>query len=240
MATQIEKAPWKASGPEKREAVRDLFAKIAPRYDLLNSIMSLSRHRRWRSLAVAKLQLKEGDSALDVCCGTGDFLTPLRNAVGNKGNVVGLDFCLPMLGKAREKSVPGSLLQGDACTLPIKSESVDAVTVGWGIRNVPDIDAAHREIVRVLKSGGSFVSLDMALPRSGLTRAVSGVICGKLLPILGSLFGAKQAYTYLPKSTESFASREKLAESMKSAGLTEVSWKDFMFGNICMHWGKKP
>ena len=240
MATQIEKAPWKAAGPEKREAVKDLFAGIADRYDLLNTIMSLSRHRRWRAQAVSTLDLEKGDSALDICCGTGDFLTPLRKAVGDEGKVVGLDFCLPMLRKAREKSVPGSLLQGDACTLPIQSETVDAVTVGWGIRNVPDIDAAHREIVRVLKPGGRFVSLDMALPRNRAVRAVSGVICGKLLPILGSLFGAKQAYTYLPKSTDSFASREELKDSMSRAGLVDIGWKNFMFGNICMHWGRKP
>src|SRR5688500_11585790 len=108
MATQAEKAPWRAVGAEKREAVQRLFAEIAPRYDLLNSIMSLSRHRRWRERAVALLQLRPGDSALDVCSGTGDFLKPLRAAVGADGKVFGLDFCLPMLQKAREKSVPAS------------------------------------------------------------------------------------------------------------------------------------
>lgn len=240
MATQIENAPWQASGAEKREAVRDLFAGIADRYDLLNSIMSLSRHRRWRVQAVSMLQLKEGDVALDVCSGTGDFLAPLRNSVGKQGIVAGIDFCLPMLQKAREKRVPGALLQGDASSLPVRNQIADAVTVGWGIRNVPDIDGAHREIVRALKPGGRFVSLDMAIPRNGFLRFGSNIVCGKILPLLGSLFGAKRAYTYLPKSTQSFASREELAESMKRAGLAEIGWKDFMFGNICMHWGKKP
>ena len=240
MATQIEKAPWQAAGSEKREAVRDLFSGIADRYDLLNSIMSLSRHRRWREHAVSTLELKRGDSALDVCSGTGDFLVPLRKAVGSDGRVLGVDFCLPMLRRAREKSAPGFLMQGDASALPVQSDSVDAVTVGWGIRNVQDIDKAHHEIVRVLKTGGRFVSLDMALPRNNVTRAVSGVICGRLLPLLGSLFGAKKAYIYLPKSTQSFASREQLAESMKHAGFVEIGWKDLMFGNICMHWGRKP
>src|SRR5687768_564707 len=133
MATQAEKAPWRAVGAEKREAVQRLFAEIAPRYDLLNSIMSLSRHRRWRTHAVTLLRLQPGDSALDVCCGTGDFLKPLREAVGTKGKVMGLDFCLPMLQMARAKSCPALLVQADACLLPVQSESVDAVTVGWGI-----------------------------------------------------------------------------------------------------------
>lgn len=240
MATQADKAPWRAVGAEKREAVQRLFAEIAPRYDLLNSIISLSRHRRWRALAVAKLQLKDGDSALDVCCGTGDFLKPLRRVVGPRGKVTGLDFCLPMLQKAREKSLDASLVQADACLLPVRSESVQAVTVGWGIRNVPDVDAAHREIIRVLKPGGRFVSLDMALPPNRFIRSVSGVISGKLLPLLGSLFGARKAYTYLPQSTQTFASREELKDSMSRAGLVEIGWRDLMLGNICMHWGKKP
>jgi demethylmenaquinone methyltransferase/2-methoxy-6-polyprenyl-1,4-benzoquinol methylase len=234
-----ERAPWQAKGEQKREAVRQMFAEIAPRYDLLNSFMSLSRHRRWRAYAVRVLGLEEGDTALDVCCGTGDFLSPLRKAVGPSGKLAGLDFCLPMLEKARSKAVGGTLVQGDACRLPVRSGSVNAVTVGWGIRNVPDIDLAHLEIARVLKHGGRFVSVDMALPRNAAVRAASRFVCGACLPALGSLFGLKKAYTYLPKSTEQFASREELADSMRRAGFEEVGWKDFMGGNICVHWGVK-
>ncbi|HRK22201.1 MAG TPA: ubiquinone/menaquinone biosynthesis methyltransferase [Fimbriimonadaceae bacterium] len=232
--------PWLAEGANKRAAVQEMFAGIAPKYDRLNGIMSLSRHHRWRALAVAKAQLREGDSALDVCCGTGDFLAPLRQAVGPKGQVVGIDFCLPMLDEARRKHVPGSLVQGDGGRLPILSSSVNAVTVGWGIRNVPDIDETHREIFRVLKLGGRFVSVDMALPRNPVLRAGSQLVCGRLLPVLGSLFGLKTAYTYLPKSTEKFLGREGLKASMEAAGFRDVGWQDFMFGNICMHWGVKP
>lgn len=232
--------PWLAEGGAKRAAVQEMFAGIAGRYDRLNGIMSLSRHHRWREIAVGKLDLKGGESALDVCCGTGDFMIPLRRAVGAEGRVFGLDFCLPMLSEAAKKRVPGSLFQGDGGRLPVISEGLDAVTVGWGIRNVPDIDAAHAEIFRVLKPGGRFVSLDMALPRNPVLRWGSRIVCGRLLPMLGSLFGLKTAYTYLPKSTERFWGRDELGRSMVRAGFAGVGWKDFMFGNICMHWGEKP
>jgi demethylmenaquinone methyltransferase/2-methoxy-6-polyprenyl-1,4-benzoquinol methylase len=234
-----QSTPWTTQGGEKRAAVQAMFAEIAPVYDRLNGLMSLRLHHRWRRAAVRQLNLKPGQTALDVCCGTGDFLTPLRQAVGTQGRVVGIDFCFPMLELAQPKGDANGLSLGDACRLPVQSASVDAVTVGWGIRNVPDIDAAHREIARVLKPGGRFVSIDMALPRSGLLRAVSRFVSGKVLPVLGKLFGNKTAYTYLPESTLRFADREKLAESMRDAGLTDVGFRDFMMGNICMHWGTK-
>jgi demethylmenaquinone methyltransferase / 2-methoxy-6-polyprenyl-1,4-benzoquinol methylase len=240
MATSTEKPAWETKGQEKQDTVRRMFAEIALRYDLLNSVMSLARHRRWRSFAASLLRLQPGQSALDVCCGTGDFLYPLRRAVGSQGKVLGVDFCLPMLEKAREKQAPGGLALGDAGRLPIRSSSVHGVSVGWGIRNVPDPDLAHRELFRVLRPGGRFVSVDMALPRLRFFRWASRLATGRLLPLLGGLFGAKEAYTYLPKSTETFLSREQLAASMEAAGFREIGWKDFLFGNICVHWGTKP
>lgn len=212
-----------------------MFAEIAPTYDLLNSILSLRLHHRWRSAAVKQLNLEPGDVALDLCCGTGDFLRPLKRATSN---VIGMDFCLPMLQIARGKGAE-RLSLADACRLPVKSSSVDAVTVGWGIRNVPDVDAAHREIARVLKSGGKFVSLDMAKPKGRLIGGLSSFMFNKLVPRIGAFFGKTKAYTYLPKSTQKFMSREELAESMKRAGLVDVGYKDLFFGNICMHWGTK-
>lgn len=229
---------WSTEGAEKRSAVKRMFAEIAPVYDLLNGLMSLSLHGRWRALAVGKLNLRPGGSALDVCCGTGDFMKPLRKAVGGSGAVCGLDFCAPMLDRAKAKGF-GELMLGDACNLPVASESFDAVSVGWGIRNVPDIDRAHREAFRVLRPGGAFVSLDMARPRS-LAGKVSGKLANVAVPLLGRLFGKGEAYTYLPKSTQRFMSREQLAESMRNAGFQDVGWKDMMFGNVCAIWGSKP
>lgn len=235
-----DQAIWQAVGAQKRAAVRGMFAEIAPTYDLLNSLMSLRLHHRWRSFAVSRLNLKPGQSALDVCCGTGDFMRPLRKAIGASGKVFGIDFCLPMLELANKKHVPGPVGLGDACRLPVQASVLDGVSVGWGIRNVPDIDLAHRELYRVLKPGGRFVSLDMAVPRNGLIRSVSGFMCNRLLPGLGALFGNTQAYTYLPKSTQRFMSRDELKTSMEQAGFEGVGYKDLFFGNVCVHWGQKP
>jgi demethylmenaquinone methyltransferase/2-methoxy-6-polyprenyl-1,4-benzoquinol methylase len=149
-----------------------------------------------------------------------------------------MDFCVPMLEQASKKSLP-NLAQGDAVQLPLQTASVDVVTVGWGIRNVPDIDAAHREIFRVLRPGGRFVSLDMAIPRNPVVRAGSRFVSKHILPRLGARFGAQTAYTYLPESTERFWSRDALADSMRKAGFVEVDFADLMFGNICHHCGRK-
>lgn len=233
-----ENNPWETAGSEKRQAVQRMFSEIAGNYDRLNGLLSFNLHRKWRAIAVRSLNLKPGDRVLDICCGTGDFITKLRKAVGIEGLAVGIDFARPMLEIAQTKSDSPFAL-GDACALAVQSNQFDAATVGWGIRNVPDIDQAHREIVRTLKKGGRFVSLDMALPTKGPIRVVSRQVFRICAPLLGTLFGSKSAYQYLPESTERFWSREELAESMRKAGLKDVRTKDFMFGNICMHWGIK-
>lgn len=234
------KTTWNTEGQEKREAVQQMFGEIAPTYDLCNSLMSFRLHHRWRAFAVRKLGLKPGDTALDVCCGTGDFFAPLRKAVGTNGRILGLDFSLPMLkiGEAKDTAALRGL--ADACRLPVRSSSVDGMTVGWGIRNVPDADLAHREAFRVLKPGAHFVSVDMAQPRGALLKAGSKFMTHRFLPLLGSLFGKREAYTYLPKSTEKFMDREALKASMEKAGFTDVGYQDRFFGNICVHWGTKP
>lgn len=232
--------PWQTEGTAKRAAVRDMFAGIAPRYDLMNGLMSLSLHHRWRAAAVRKLQLKPGDEALDVCCGTGDFMRPLREAVGPEGSVVGVDFCLPMLERAAPKLEGQTLSLGDACQLPVQDESFDAVSVGWGIRNVPNIDLAHGEAFRVLRPGGRFVSLDMAKPRNPILRACSTFLFRTVVPFLGTLFGDRKAYTYLPESTQKFWTRIELKASMEKAGFVDCGHHDLFGGNICIHFGRKP
>lgn len=238
-ANAVEQAPWTAEGQAKRQAVQEMFADIAPTYDLCNSLMSVAMHHRWRTLAVATLELRRGDTALDLCSGTGDFLRPLRKRVGDTGKVFGLDFCEPMLRIAAKKCTANGLSLGDACRLPVTDSVADAATVGWGIRNVPDIDAAHREIARVLKSGGRFVSLDMATPQSKFFRASSTWVFNTVVPLLGRLVGKRKAYTYLPKSTQRFWTREDLKASMERAGFADVRYRDLFFGNICMHYGVK-
>lgn len=241
MATQsLEPKPWMLQGDAKREAVKGLFAEIAPKYDLLNSLMSLHLHHRWRAAAVRELELSSGDLALDICCGTGDFFAPLRKAVGTSGTVLGVDFCLPMLEIAERKLPREPVHLGDACRLPFRNGRLDGVSVGWGIRNVPDIDGAHQEAYRVLQTGGRFVSLDMAQPKNRLIRAASGFIALRIMPFLGRILSNKTAYKYLPESSKRFLSREELKSSMEAAGFVDVRWRDLFLGNICIHVGRKP
>ena len=235
------KAPiWEHRGEQKRLAVQQMFADIAPSYDRVNGIMSLSLHRRWREAAVQQLHLTPGATAIDLCSGTGDFAGPLRRAVGSTGRVIATDFCLPMLVQAEQKGESSLCATGDATRLPLASQICEGVTVGWGIRNVPDIDAAHREAFRILRPGGAFVSLDMAIPQNAVVRRISHFLFSTVVPTLGRLIGRAEAYRYLPESTERFMTREQLVDSMQRAGFTEIVWKDFMFGNICLHFGRKP
>ncbi len=240
-ATKAEpKQSWTAQGEEKRALVQGMFAEIAPTYDRCNALASFGLHRRWRSFAARSLKCSSGDSVLDLCCGTGDFLKPLRRIVGSEGKLIGMDFCAPMLVVSASKDPLAQLGLADACSLPIRDNQLDGVSVGWGIRNVPNIDKAHGEIFRVLKSGKRFVSLDMARPKFAPIRFVSRLITNTLLPVLGSLFGKKEAYTYLPQSTDRFLDREALKASMERAGFFDVGYRDLFMGNICVHWGTKP
>jgi demethylmenaquinone methyltransferase/2-methoxy-6-polyprenyl-1,4-benzoquinol methylase len=231
---------WEAQGEEKRLEVRRMFSAIAPTYDRANALMSFSLHQRWRRFAAAKLGINPGDTVLDLCTGTGDFLPVHRSLTGNGGVLLGIDFCAPMLAKAVTKDSNATLSLGDACSIPLGHNAVDAVSVGWGIRNVPDIDLAHREINRVLKPGKRFVSIDCAEPRSRLIRIATGLLRTPMLGFLGKLIGSQDAYQYLSESTARFKSREELAASMRSAGFIDVHYKDLMLGNICVHWGTKP
>jgi demethylmenaquinone methyltransferase/2-methoxy-6-polyprenyl-1,4-benzoquinol methylase len=176
-----------------------------------------------------------------MCCGTGFFVLPLWRKVGPTGSILGVDFCRPMLERAAEHfPTQANFALGDALTLPLAPASMDGLTVGWGIRNLSDVDAAHREIYRVLKPGKRFVSVDMSQPRNRMVRAVSSFLFVNIVPRLASLFGLASEYMYLPKSTERFKSREDLVGSMTKAGFTQVGWQDAMLGNICIHWGLKP
>lgn len=231
-------APWTLAGAEKRSAVKRMFADIAPHYDRLNGIMSLSLHRRWRRAAIRTIEIASGEAVFDVCCGTGDFLSAMAPVIGPKGCAIGVDFAFPMLKIAKRKG-HGNLALGDGCRLPLSSESFDAATVGWGLRNVEDIDSAISEIRRCLRTGGRFVTLDMAIPRNGLVRSVSGFVGRYLLPLLGRAVGNRSAYEYLPNSAARFDTPEGLAERFARLGFTDIGIKRFMFGNIAMVWGRK-
>lgn len=238
MAHSAPKPLWESTGDERASGVRAMFASIAPSYDRLNGLMSLGRHQSWRVSAIRAARFQAGESLLDICCGTGDFLIAADSAVSDHGSLTGIDFCQPMIEIASGKT-PARLNIADACNLPFQDCSFDVVTVGWGLRNVPDLKLALREALRVLKPGGRLVSLDCFTPDSGIARLLSAP-ASRLLPVLGKMTKDAGAYQYLPKSTEGFVRRRELEQALADAGFTQTSSKAYLLGNVCMHLGVKP
>jgi len=228
---------------EKAGYVRQMFDDIAPRYDLLNSLLSAGIHHGWRRFATRCAYLEMGDSVLDVCTGTGEWAEHLRSVVGPHGFVAAADFSLPMLRYGADRFVKNRVgeVQGDAVMLPFQSSRFDAVTVAFGIRNVAEIEKAFAEMMRVVKPGGRVVCLEFSQPPPGPFRAAYELHSRYIMPVLGgALSGRRDAYTYLPASVERFKSREQLAAQMRDAGLSEVRWVDLTFGLVCVHVGTKP
>jgi demethylmenaquinone methyltransferase/2-methoxy-6-polyprenyl-1,4-benzoquinol methylase len=229
---------------DKAEYVREMFAGIAHRYDLLNDILSFHLHKSWRRFAVRLARLRPGDAALDICTGTGDFAIDLYRAVGPTGFVLGSDFCAPMIQQGREKIERASqgqirLMLADALRLPYRSNLFDCVTVGFGIRNVADTQQAFREMARVAKPGGRVVCLEFTTPRNRFLRTVVHFYEMRLLPRIGALLSRSEAYTYLPKSIQVFHSREEMKAMMEKAGLADIQILDMNFGSVCIHLGTK-
>lgn len=228
---------------EKAKFVREMFDDIAPRYDLLNSLLSAGIHKGWRAFATRCACLSLGDAVLDVCSGTGDWTMHLRKAVGPKGLVAAADFSLPMLryGAARFARNGVGDVQGDATRLPFAHGSFDAATVAFGIRNVAEIETAFREMARVVRPGGRVVCLEFSQPPPGPFRTLYDLHAQHVMPrVGGAISGRRDAYAYLPASVERFASRTRLAEIMRAAGLEQVRWVDMTFGLVCVHVGIKP
>ena len=220
--------------------IQEMFDSIAGRYDLLNSLMTAGLHHRWRELGVLLAGVREGDSALDVACGTGDFAFALRRAVGPGGRVVGLDFSEEMLEVAREKCGRNQLwvdfVRGDLLDLPFPDGVFDACTVGFGIRNVPDIEQAFSEMRRVCRHGGRVVCLEMTRPQIIGFREFFGLWFDRLVPILGRLTaGDDFAYSYLPASVRRFPDPDTLRDIMAAAGLHNPRYEIVAGGIIALH-----
>ncbi len=230
---------------EKEAYVESLFSAIAGRYDLMNGVLSLTRHRAWRRYAVRLAQLRPGDSALDCCCGTGDFAFELARTVGKQGRVVGADFSQPMIELAKKKASRSraghiEFIAANTCELPFADDLFDCVTIGFGVRNLADIDAGLREMARVLKPGGRLVCLETGEVESKLLRLPWKFYFHILTPYAAVLMGARKwAYEYLPRSAKGFLSRTGLANKFETCGLSDVSISDLMFGAVCVHTGKK-
>jgi demethylmenaquinone methyltransferase/2-methoxy-6-polyprenyl-1,4-benzoquinol methylase len=248
LATDIDRATASAAaagGAEKRAYVKQIFSEIAPRYDLLNHLLSLNIDRRWRKKAIAALRIdrdKAGDY-LDLCAGTLDIAQQITMLPGFRGAVIGADFAEPMLragvGKVNgRKVVP---VAADALQLPLPSGKMAGAIVAFGIRNVAGLEAALREAFRVLAPGGRFVILEFSSPRAPILRALYRFYFEHVLPSIGGLIsGHSTAYRYLPRSVANFPVEEDLASKMTRAGFAKVSWVSLSFGIAAIHVGERP
>lgn len=212
------------------EAVREMFDRISPVYDVMNRVMTAGMDGRWRRLA-AQAVVRPGDRVLDACCGTGD-LALAAERLG--GSVTGLDFSEAMLERARRKSAAVEWVRGDLLSLPFPDDAFDVATIGFGIRNVEDLTAGLRELARVLGPGGRLACLEITRPR-GLLRPFFHVWFDGIVPLLGKLIPGGAAYTYLPASVRRFPGPEHLAEAMKGAGLVDVRWRLLGGGIVALH-----
>lgn len=230
-------------GKEKERYINRLFGAIAPKYDLLNSVISMGKHKRWRRLAVRMSGLAIGGKALDVATGTGDFALDLSETAGETGYIVGADFCLPMLGLAKRK-LQGrqnvELVAANAESLPFVSDFFDCSTIGFALRNVADVRATITEMTRVTKPGGRVISLEIVGPRSKLMQPLWRLYFSKIMPRIAQVIGAdRKHYEYLPDSVERFYSREELAEIFRDCGLVDLHIRSLTFGIVCIHMGTK-
>ena len=215
------------------DAVRAMFDRIAPVYDLMNRAMTGGLDRRWRRLT-AEAVVRPGDRVLDACCGTGDLALAAAHA---GGRVTGLDFSERMLARARRKSSAVEWVQGDMLELPFADASFNAVTIGFGVRNVAELDAGLAELARVLVPGGRIGCLEITRPQ-GLLRPFFRLWFDVLVPLAGKLLPGGAAYTYLPASVQRFPGPEGLAEAMRRAGFAAVSWRLLGGGIVALHVGE--
>jgi demethylmenaquinone methyltransferase/2-methoxy-6-polyprenyl-1,4-benzoquinol methylase len=228
--------------------VAGLFARIAPRYDLINNLMTAWQHGRWRRRALNAVgPLPQPAAALDLCCGTGDFLLLLAGRVGARGRLAGVDFCPPMLALARARLGAAGvadrveLLEGDVTRLgALTDESFDVATVGFGLRNVADLDAALREACRVLRPGGALASLDLSWPTRGVLGALALFYLRRVLPGIARLAGARpEDYRWLRESLEHFPDAAGLAARLRAAGFARVETRGGGFGLVAIHVARK-
>jgi demethylmenaquinone methyltransferase/2-methoxy-6-polyprenyl-1,4-benzoquinol methylase len=239
---------------EASKKVREMFTQIAPRYDLLNHLLSLQFDRLWRARVASRLChiLARRDAlVLDLCCGTGDLTFALARA-GN-ARIIGADFAHPMLVRAREKSAdlasaaiessapPILFFEADALRLPFPDTSFDLVTTGFGFRNLSNYEAGLREIQRVLKPGGTIAILEFTEPPEGLLGGLYRWYFRSVLPKIGGLIsGQSAAYKYLPNSVNRFFRPPELASLLRTVGYESVAYSVWTFGTVALHTGRRP
>ncbi len=231
-----------ARGEGKRAYVQQMFSDIAPRYDLLNHVLSLNIDKAWRRRALRCLSWTSRPAGcyLDLCAGTLDVGATLTREAAFTGFVVGADFAVPMLQYGAGKASRAVLapVGADALALPLASASLDGAIVAFGIRNVADLGAGLREVRRVLKPGARFVILEFSTPPVALVRMAYQAYFHHVLPFIGRLVsGHRSAYTYLPMSVAQFPTEERLAQLMREAGFATVTWERLTLGVAAIHTG---
>ena len=232
-------------GAEKRRYVADLFSRIAGRYDLMNDLMTLGLHRRWKRRTAALAAQGVNGPAIDVSSGTGDLALELARRP-EVDHAVGLDLLQEMVSragskvKARGMSGSVTMMTGDALSLPFADGSFACATAGFSLRNMPDVEQALSEMVRVVRRGGRVAILELSPMTQGLRSALFRPVFHGLVPLIGRLVaGDRSAYCYLPRSVDHFLDASRLAEMLSGLGLADVGYQRLGFGTVALHWGVK-
>ena len=227
----------------KEQKVHNVFEKISTDYDKMNSVISFKQHKKWRDDIMLRMGVKKGNHALDVCCGTADWTIALAEAVGIEGEVTGLDFSEGMLeaGRPKVEAYPNvSLIQGNAMQLPFPDSTFDVVTIGFGLRNVPDYLTVLKEMNRVLKPGGMIACLETSQTEIPVYRQLFRFYFKFIMPLFGKLFAKSyKEYSWLQESADDFPGMEELAQLFTEAGFVDVSYKPYSGGAAAGHVGYK-
>jgi len=222
-----------------------MFSTIVDNYDFLNALLSFGRDKYWRKFAVSKIEFRPGGKTLDVATGTGDLALELANRVGEGGKVIGIDFCIEMLGKARDKLAKTrrynlEFICARAEVLPFPNSTFDCVSIAFGLRNVADIGQALQEITRVLKIGGKLLCLEFSQPKDKIFRQIYYFYIFHILPFLGRIISKNgEAYAYLPQSIAKFPSSSELIHIMQKVGLENVVVYPLTLGAVTIHIATK-
>ncbi|MCM3571668.1 demethylmenaquinone methyltransferase [Mesobacillus subterraneus] len=229
----------------KEQRVHGVFEKIYENYDQMNSVISFQQHIKWRNDTMKKMNVQKGAKALDVCCGTADWTIALAEAAGKDGEVVGLDFSKNMLKIGEEKLKArnldqANLIHGNAMELPFEDNSFDYVTIGFGLRNVPDYNQVLREMYRVLKPGGMAVCLETSQPTMPGFKQAYRLYFRFVMPMFGKLFAKSyDEYSWLQESAKDFPGMKELAKMFSEAGFINVEYKPYSGGVAAVHIGRK-